>query len=122
MWAAALRHGRLRRPGRVRAPPSAALATSCLVRSAFPPPTKRPELLGLGCPLVPPARVSKVMGRGRHRVEPRGGSQPRRETTMIFRTRHVLGWAAGGLLLIAVSAQPASAAGPVTPNRPVVPP
>jgi hypothetical protein len=41
---------------------------------------------------------------------------------MISGTRHVLGWAAGGLLLIAASAQPASAAGPVTPNRPKVPP
>ena len=41
---------------------------------------------------------------------------------MILRTRHVLGWATGALLLIAASAQPAPAAGPVTPGRPVVPP
>src|SRR5262249_23128591 len=82
----------------------------------------RPEMLGHGCPLASPARVSQVMGTRQQRVEPRRGSQPRRETTMIFRTRHVLGWAAGGLLLIAVSAQPASAAGPVTPNRPAVRP
>jgi hypothetical protein len=43
---------------------------------------------------------------------------------MIFRTRHVLGCAAGALLLIATSAsaQPTPAARPVTPGRPVVPP
>jgi hypothetical protein len=37
---------------------------------------------------------------------------------MIFRTCHVLGWATGALLLIAASAQPAPAAGPVRPGRP----
>ena len=36
---------------------------------------------------------------------------------MISNTRHVLVWAAGGLLLIAASAQLASAAPPVAPNR-----
>ena len=36
---------------------------------------------------------------------------------MISSTRHVLVWAAGGLLLIGASAQPASAAPPVAPNR-----
>ena len=36
---------------------------------------------------------------------------------MISSTRHVLGLAAGGLLLIAASAQLASAAPPVAPNR-----
>jgi hypothetical protein len=41
---------------------------------------------------------------------------------MISVTRHVLGWAAGGLLLIAASAQPASAAGPAAPDRPSVSP
>ena len=41
---------------------------------------------------------------------------------MIFSTRHVLGWAAGGLLLIAAAAQPASAAGPAAPGRPSVSP
>jgi hypothetical protein len=39
---------------------------------------------------------------------------------MIYGTRHVLGWAAGGLLLIAASAPPASAAGPFTPIQPKV--
>jgi hypothetical protein len=39
---------------------------------------------------------------------------------MIFGMRHILGWAAGGLLLLAASAQPASAAWPVTPYRPAV--
>ena len=41
---------------------------------------------------------------------------------MISTTRHVLGWAAGGLLLIAAASQPASAAWPVTPHRPMVSP
>jgi hypothetical protein len=41
---------------------------------------------------------------------------------MLSVTRHVLGWAAVGLLLIAASAQPASAAGPQAPYRPAVPP
>jgi hypothetical protein len=41
---------------------------------------------------------------------------------MIVSTSHVLGWAAGGLLLIAASAQPASAAWPVAPGRPSVTP
>jgi hypothetical protein len=53
---------------------------------------------------------------------PRRGPQPRRETAMISGMRHILGWAAGGLLLIAASARPASAAGPVVPYRPAVPP
>ena len=41
---------------------------------------------------------------------------------MISNTRHVLVWAAGGLLLIAASAQTASAAPPIAPNRTRVPP
>ena len=41
---------------------------------------------------------------------------------MISSTRHVLVWAAGGLLLIAASAQTASAAPPIAPNRTRVPP
>jgi hypothetical protein len=72
MGAATLRHGRLRRTGRVRAPPSTALATSGLVRSAFPPPTKRPEMLGRGCPLISPARVRQVGERGSSESSPVG--------------------------------------------------
>ena len=41
---------------------------------------------------------------------------------MTSTTPHILGWAAGGLLLIAASATPASAAGPVTPQRTQVAP
>ena len=41
---------------------------------------------------------------------------------MILSTRYVLGWAAGGLLLITASAQPASAAWPAAPDRPSVSP
>ena len=40
---------------------------------------------------------------------------------MSFGTRHVLGLAACGLLLIAASAQPAAAAGPAAPGRPAAP-
>ena len=41
---------------------------------------------------------------------------------MTSTTPHILGWAAGGLLLIAASATPASAAGPAAPGRPSVSP
>ena len=41
---------------------------------------------------------------------------------MTSTTPHILGWAAGGLLLIAASAQPASAAWPAAPDRPSVSP